>query len=224
MKDATILLLLIVISMGMTWSSAPAGDDFISLFDGKTLKGWVKRGGWANYAVEDGMIVGSTVPGSPNTFLCSKDFGDFELEFDVLCDVELNSGVQIRSHLYDKETKISIAGRERTVKVGEVYGYQVEITYQERGVAGGIYDERRRGWLEDLSDKPHARKAFKDSQWNHYRVVAKGDRIRTWVNGVPCADLRDSLDRSGFIGLQVHSIEGEKIHRVRWKNIRIREL
>src|SRR6266568_7288567 len=79
---------------------------WISLFDGKMLDGWTVKGGNAAYKVEDGMIVGTTVERSPNTFLCRGPYSDFVLEFDVLCDKPLNSGVQIRSHTYEKDTPL----------------------------------------------------------------------------------------------------------------------
>lgn len=227
MKSIAPLFVMVALSVLIVWAASFADDGkFVPLFDGKSLDGWTVKGGWAPYIVEDNMIVGTTSEGSPNTFLCKGPFGDFELQFDVLCDVELNSGVQIRSHIYEEDTPFSIGdGRERMAKAGEVYGYQVEITHQSRGVAGGIYDERRRGWIDDLSDNGlRAKQAFKNGEWNHYRIVARGDRIQTWINGVPCADLQDSMDSSGFIGLQVHSIRGGDTYKVRWKNINIKEL
>jgi hypothetical protein len=72
--------------------------DWVSLFDGKSLDGWVQKNGTATYRVENGAIVGRTAEGSPNSFLCTvKDYADFELEFEVKVDDALNSGVQIRS-------------------------------------------------------------------------------------------------------------------------------
>ena len=68
-------------------------------------------------------------------------------------------------------------------------GERPEIDPADRGWSGGIYDEGRRGWLNDLSTNPAARYAFKQNDWNHYRIEAIGDRIRTFVNGVPAADL-----------------------------------
>ncbi len=204
--------------------AAPAAD-WISLFDGKTLDGWEIKEGKASYTVEDGMIVGATVAGSRNTFLCKGPFSDFILEFDVLCDKALNSGVQIRSHTYEKDTPLeSKKGQIRPA--GDVYGYQCEIAEAERGVSGNFWDEARRTkWLDDFTNKPEAAKAFKNDEWNHYRIVAQGDRIRSWVNGVPCADFHDDLDASGFIGFQVHSIPANAgPYKVRWKNIRLREL
>lgn len=188
--------------------SAPAWQP---LFDGKTLAGWKLRNGSASYAVEKGEVVGRTVAGSPNSFLCTdKLYGDFELEFEVKVDPALNSGVQIRS--------MSVPGYQD----GRVHGYQVEIDPTERGFSGGLYDEARRGWLQDLSKNEKGREAFKNGNWNKYRVLAKGDRFETWVNGVKCVDYRDSMTKFGFIALQVHSHEKTGLE-VRWKNVRIKD-
>ncbi len=207
-------------------AQSPKASGWVSLFDGKSLDGWVVKGGTATYHIDKDMIVGTTVAKSKNTFLSTKrDYADFELELEVRCDKELNSGIQIRSHVYAKDTpQASKQGRMR--EKGEVYGYQCEITTSDKCVAGNFWDEGRwTKWHDDLTKKPGACAAFKDGEWNHYRIVAQGDRIRSWVNGVPCADFRDTLDASGFIGLQVHSIPaGKGPYQVRWKKIKIREL
>ena len=81
-------------------TNLPATDQWTSLFNGSSLDGWIQRGGKANYSVEDGCIVGTTVPKTPNSFLCTeKDYGDFILEYEFKIDPRLNSGVQIRSQL-----------------------------------------------------------------------------------------------------------------------------
>ncbi len=186
---------------------------WVSLFDGKTLDGWTQKNGTATYRVEDKTIVGTTVEGSPNSFLCSdKDYADFELEFEVLVDNRLNSGVQIRSHSLEDYRK------------GRVHGYQVEIA--EGGFSGFIYDEARRGkWVDqDQCDEQASKTAFKKDEWNHYRVVCIGESMRTWINGIPIADIADDMTASGFIGLQVHSFKGDSPAEVRWRNIRIREI
>jgi len=180
------------------------------LFNGESLDGWEIKGGFAEFAVEDGVIVGTSVPGSPNTFLCTRrHYGDFILEFEVKVDQGLNSGVQIRSH--------AVPGYYG----GSVYGCQVEIA-SVPGTGGGIYDERRRGWLDKPGPESEARGAFKAGGWNKYRVEASGAWIRTWVNDVPVAEMADCMDLVGFIGLQVHSA-GE-IKSVRWRNVRIKDL
>jgi len=173
------------------------GSGWKNLFDGRTLDGWEVRGGFAKYHVEDGVIVGTTVEGSPNTFLCTKkQYGDFILEFEVKCDPRLNSGVQIRSHVYKKDTTQEVWRRDKKVKVvrkaGHVYGYQVEISSEQTGSSGGVWDEARKSmWLYNARENAKASKAFKDNQWNKFRIACIGDSIKTWVNGVPCTDLRD---------------------------------
>lgn len=184
---------------------------FVPLFDGQSLNGWVQRGGSAKYHVEGNTIVGTTVPNTPNSFLCTKEtFADFELELEFRIDEGLNSGVQIRSHSLPD------------YKEGRVHGYQVEIDPSERAWTGGIYDEGRRGWLYDLKDNTAAQQAFKHGEWNHLRIVAKGESIKTWLNGVPAADLIDGQTRSGFIALQVHSTQSSTPLHVRWRRIQIK--
>ena len=213
-----------------------AASEWQDLFDGRTLEGWRQLNGTATYEVVDGAIVGTTAPGSPNSFLATtREFGDFVLELEFKVDPRLNSGVQIRS-----ESRPSF-------KNGRVYGYQVEIDpspdpYSKqpanldaagapvapgaapRSWTGGIYDEQRRGWLQDLTDRPAAREAFRPGQWNHLRIEAIGPWIRTWVNGVAAADTVDGLTRRGFIALQVHAVKQEDPLQVKWRNLRIREL
>ena len=196
-------------------ASAGAEDDWIPLFNGKDLEGWVQRGGEANYAVEDGAIVGTTVPKTPNSFLCTeKEYGDFVLEVEFQVDPELNSGVQFRS-----ESKAEYEN-------GRVHGYQCEIDPSDRGWTGGIYGEGKRGWLAPLGNNLRARYAFRQGEWNRFRIVAVGNRLRTWINGVPAASLDDEEPvKKGFIALQVHGVGNrEDPIQVRWRNVRIQEI
>jgi len=187
-------------------------EPWVDLFDGKTLNGWTQKGGKANYKVVDGTIVGSTVHNTPNSFLTTdKMYGNFILELDYKVDPTMNSGIQIRSNSYPYYNN------------GRVHGYQVEIDPSERAWSAGIYDEARRGWLNSLEDNPKAQKAFKQNAWNHYRIEAIGDTLKTWINGIPAAYLIDDKTASGFIGLQVHNIS--KKHKagteIIWKNVKI---
>ena len=199
-------------------------EETIDLFNGKDLAGWTKRGGAATYAVEDGAVVGRSVPNTSNTFLATdKEYDNFILELDFMIDdTDFNSGVQIRSH--------SLPEHQR----GRVFGYQVEIDPTDRAYTAGIYfeggsPEREGGWLQDLSKNEAARQAFKHNEWNHLKVVADGRNIKTWLNGVPAADYTDNDDKafipSGFIALQVHGVgDDTETKEVRWKNIKLTEL
>lgn len=187
-----------------------SGASWQSLFDGETLNGWIRRGGQALFEAQDRAIVGTTVSGEPNSFLCTENhYADFILTLEVKVDSDLNSGIQIRSH-----------SRE-DYRNGIVHGYQVEVDPSERAWSGGIYEEGRRGWLYDLKDNEAARKTFRVGQWNRYRILAIGDTIRTWVNGIPAAHLVDSMTPKGFIGLQVHATSGDTPKRVYWQNLEI---
>ncbi len=186
------------------------------LFDGKTLNGWKIVAGKAPYAIEDGMIVGTMVKGSPNSFLITeKEYGNFILELDVKLEgTETNSGVQTRSHY-------NPAGNKGN---GLVFGRQMEIDPTPRAWTGGIYDEARRLWLYPLELNTPAKSAYKSEEFNHYKIECIGNEIKTWVNGIPTAYVIDTLDKTGFIALQVHGI-GTKDHldgkKVYFKNITI---
>lgn len=190
-------------------ADANVKDTWEFLFNKKDLEGWKQLGGEANYHVENGAIVGTSVKGTPNSFLCTeKMYSDFILELEVKADSGLNSGIQIRSNSSPEHDR--------------VHGYQVEIDPTERGFNGRIWDEaRRRKWLDTLTDTTAVQSAFKPGEWNKFRIEALGSSIKTWINGVPIAEITDTMTARGFIGLQVHKINKEEPLQVHWRNIRI---
>ena len=231
---AILLSALLVGVVGAT-AFAALSEPMEPLFDGKSVDGWVKRGGNAEYRVENGEIIGVSCVNTENTFLCTpRTYGDFVLDADVKIDEGLNSGIQIRSEVFDDPKEVTAVvedGTEKNIKIpaGRVHGYQVEIDPTDRAFSGGIYDEARRGWLykPEGDDHKEARAAFKRDQWNHYHIECHGDSIKTWINGVPVADLHDDMTPAGFIALQVHSIGNDKAmagKEVRWRNLKIAEL
>ena len=183
-----------------------------NLVVGEELEGWSTKGGEAPYRVEGSTIIGTSVHDSPNTFLTTdKRYGDFIMEVEYKVDSSMNSGIQIRSNSHDYYQN------------GRVHGYQVEIDPSERSWSGGIYDEGRRKWLVPLENNEEAQAAFKQNEWNKYRIEAIGDTIQTWINGVPASHLIDDKTGEGFIALQVHSIgkDDEAGKEVRWRNLHI---
>ncbi|WP_335308729.1 3-keto-disaccharide hydrolase [Sphingomonas phyllosphaerae] len=177
------------------------------------LAGWHKVGGNATYDVVGGELVGRAEQGKANSWLVSDaQYGDFIIEFDAKTDAVLNSGVMIR-------------GQSRPdYRNGVVFGYQAEIDPSKRAWSGGLYDEQRRQWLYTLGRNEAARRAFRPGDWNHYRVEAIGNRLRTWINGVPAADIVDDTDARGFIAFQVHAIPDADAARhpeARFRNVRM---
>jgi len=192
-------------------SDATAPDhDWQSVFNGRNLLGWQKRDGHAHFWVDDEAIVGETVAGSPTTFLCTdRKFGDFVLRFEVKFDGEpVNSGFQVRSKV-DPDR-------------GRVIGPQVEIEGAP-GETGYIYAAGQGHWHSPEQPK---KDVMRNDGWNSFKVRAEGDRIRTWVNGTPVADVSGpDIPRRGFLALQVHYVpEGEGPYRTRFRNIQLREL
>ena len=155
-----------------------------SFFNGKDLSGW--RGNEKLWSVEGGEIVGRS-PGIPrNEFLVSElAVEDFELKLQVKLEPNKeNSGIQFRSELRPD---------------GLVRGYQADIG---EGWWGKLYEEHGRALLWDKPADQHV----KPGEWNNYRIVAEGSRIRTYLNGNLCVDLDDPQGaRRGIIALQIHS-------------------
>ncbi|MCG8510990.1 MAG: DUF1080 domain-containing protein, partial [Rhodospirillales bacterium] len=214
-------------------------DGFAPLFDGKTLDAFTIEGGKAKYKVADGVIVGHSVPNTPNTFLTTKKvYGDFILEYEFKNDPALNSGVQVRSHAYDESKTYDIDGKERKIAAGRMHGYQIEIDTnpdRNRMWSAGVFEEGRRGWLypgkmggdgEKFTEQ--GRKLTKVAEWNTVRVEARGNTIKTYLNGELRTDMTDTwngYDKTGHIAFQVHGVgKREEPMYVSWRNLRIKEL
>jgi quinoprotein glucose dehydrogenase len=220
-----------------------ADSDWIQLFDGKTLNGWVHMNGSHTFVVEDGAIVGRTVEGSVNSFLCSlREFDDFELELETYIDPLTNSGVQIRT----KVRPVTEPGPADIMAAGRVNGPQVEIRRFYKGLptTGLLYGEAlRTNWLSSQQKIENGHPYFVAEGWNKLRIVAKGPRIQTWVNGHLIEDLTNEqvykTHAKGFIGLQIHGIGEREVSQpenatlgitksqplmVKFRNIRVRPL
>jgi hypothetical protein len=186
--------------------------------------------GQAKYEVKDGVLIGTTVDGSPNTFLAKGPFKDFELQFEVKVDDQLNSGVQVRSHIAKEGDPVPEGAKgNKPLPAGRLYGPQCEIAVD--GTAGNFYDEARRGTWWSILTKTDAvrtdaaKAAFKKGEWNHYRIVVQGDHYQSFVNGVKTADFSQPGDPEGHIGFQVHGIKkGDGPYSVRWRAVKFKSL
>jgi len=225
--------------------SPSSSSGWIQLFDGKSLNGWVHMNGAHNFTVEDGAIVSRTVERSSgiNSFLCSlQEFDDFELELETYIDPVINSGIQIR-------TKVRpVPGTASAFEsfAGRVNGPQVEIRRHYKGLptTGVLYGEALgRGWLSSQKKIEEGHEYYIDEGWNKLRIVAKGPRIQSWVNGHLIEDyVDDELYKThsrGFIGLQAHGLSERELALpvnagrgitpsqpliVKFRNIRVRPL
>lgn len=221
------------------YAKDPDSVEWQALFDGETLDGWQQHSGEAKYSVEEGCIVGTSVPKTGNSFLCTdKEYSDFIFECEFQVDPQLNSGIQFRSQFFDEPTEVPAGdGKTKKVPADRVHGYQYEIDVEPeraRMWAGGVYDEARRGWLYPGQKGGSGEEFSKQGQkitnvegWNKVRIECVGNSIKTFLNGESRANFEDDLTPAGIIALQVHGVGNneEKIGKqVRWRNIRIKDL
>ena len=170
----------------------------VSLFDGKTLKGWktVDLADEKLWFVADSAIrSGDGVKKIPaNTYLyTTREYGDFEFRclFRLSGDPKtgmINSGIQYRSIVEGKK----------------MVGYQADIG---DGYWGDIYDEHRRGKLAG-GDLRTLRHLLKEDGWNSYIIRCKGNRHELYINGVKTCDYIENdsqIPQKGVIAVQIHS-------------------
>jgi quinoprotein glucose dehydrogenase len=225
--------------------TTPFDTDWIQLFDGSTLNRWVHMNGAHTYTVEDGAIVGRTVESSAsiNSFLCSlQEFDDFELELETMVDRITNQGIQIRTQV----RPVQGSGRGNESFAGRINGPQVEVRryYKGQPTTGLLYGEALgTGWLSSQATIDQGHRHFIDEGWNRLRIVARGPRIQTWVNGNPVEDLVNEAvyktHPKGFIALQIHGLSQRELDAPaaagsgltvnqplisRWRNIRVKPL
>jgi len=215
------------LGLGAGLQGAEKGAKWVSLFDGKTFKGWKQQQGEAKFTIRDGAIIGTVTEGVPaNSFMVTEElFGDFIFEAEFKADAGINSGVQFRSAVANETTK-------------RLHGYQFEIDPNPRALTGGLYEEGRRGWFRPEKNngdpqvawaKQHAAK-FKAGQWNTMRIEARGNQIKTYLNGNLMADYVDQDEKvrikRGFFGLQVHSTKNAELFgkEVAFRNLRVQKL
>jgi len=190
-------------------------EGFVSLYNGESLDGWTPRGGTCTFEARGDSIVGTTMPGSPSTYLSTTrdDFTDFIFTAELKWEVDGNSGIMFRAQ--------SKPGKDEEV----VFGPQAEMEgfSQDRGWSGGIYGQSAGGWLYPLwlDDHQEARQALKKGEWNRLTIKAVGKTIKTWVNGIPAAHYQTDKYFKGFFSLQVHSGNQGTIH---FRNIKVKEI
>lgn len=185
-------------------STAFSVTGYKKLFNGKDLSGW-KIHGTEKWYVDNGELVCESGPDKGYGYLSTeKSYDNFILDLNFKLEANGNSGVFIRSDI--DGTKIS--------------GWQVEVAPPMNNT-GGIYESYGRGWI--AKPAPEDEKVLKATDWNKMRIKVVDDEVTTYLNGKKMVYLKDEKigQGKGFIALQIHDGGGIK---VRWKDIRIKEL
>jgi arylsulfatase A-like enzyme len=202
-----------------TFEVGLGNDGWISLFDGKSLKGW-RQPDQPNEKLAEQIpeltgikVVNGEIHLSPDPqvfYLHTREFTDFILELEAkMPEEDFDSGVGFRCVL-PKEA-------------GLPKGYQSEISDIR---SGGIFDIGV-GWVNPQEEKEQIDAFVKRTntflqpgKWNQIRVRCKGSHIKTWVNGQLSSDIKDDTHKSGTIGLQHHCKAG----LYHFRNLRILEI
>jgi hypothetical protein len=177
----------------------------VDLFNGNDLTGW-EQYGTEKWYVADGLLICESGPDKDYGYLATREYyNDFDLTVDFKQDADGNSGVFLRSY----------------IKKGvEISGWQCEVAPPNQHT-GGIYESYGRGWL--IKPEPEKESVLKMGEWNTMRIVAKGDNVTTWLNGVEMINIEDGKIGSGQgrIALQIHDGGGIKVS---WKNLKLTQL
>jgi hypothetical protein len=189
---------------------------FVAMFNGKDLSGWTSKGGTSKFTAKDGVLTGTCVPGEDSTYLCTEkvDYADFIFTCEMKWEVNGNSGVMFRSQAKTQKDREIVFGPQA----------EMEADKGDRQWSGGIYGQSCGGFFYPLWLKEHkeARAALKLTEWNRLTIMAKGNVVKTWVNGVPVAHwVGEGTYAKGAFGLQIHK---GKEGTILWRDLRVKEL
>ena len=181
-------------------------SEFTSLFDGKTLKGWLASPG-GKWEVKDGVFLGTSQKTDKRhgILFSEKEYCDFILraKFRVL---QGNSGFYFRAD--NRNTPI------------RAYGFQAEIDRTQN--TGGLYETGGRAWVARPDQKAIRERKYQPGEWTDLEIHAVGKDVSVRINGIPSTKLKNDPGRTkGFFGLQLHG--GQDMH-VEYKDIRLKNL
>ena len=204
-------------------------DEFKNLFDGKSLEGW--KGDKMVWRVENNTIVGETTAEHPiksNTFLIyEKDQpSDFELVAEFKISDGGNSGIQYRSSTVDS-IPFTLKGYQADIDGGNVYTGQ---NYEERGRGflakrgeTAVLEKDQQPRITSIANGDSLKSVIKSGDWNEIHIIAKGNRLRHFINGNLMSDVTDNDANlrmmKGLIGFQVHAGPPMKVE---YRNIKIK--
>ena len=155
--------------------------EWTRLFNGRNTNGWTNPLDRGNVTAGDGVL---ELSGDQSFFLLSEDtYADFA--FETWVNADTTGGIMFRN-----------PGANR------VAGYSVDVDPTDSMMTGSLYSESDSTYLKDISGESHSQMAFKPDGWNYVRVLADGENLRVWVNGITTAEVTDGAEASGRIGLQ----------------------
>ena len=236
--------LALTIALALATPVRPAEEGFVSIFDGKSLKGWhpsaktghsraSKNETGGKWVVKDGVIIGSQdIPGNGGIIITDEAYGDFEVIVEMNNDFGPDSGLFLRSTEDGKAWQAMIDYHSGGNLMG-IYGEGLQAKPSVRNYTFGSTPEI----IVPTTNSPVALPVLPESwkffwrhgQWNELRarIVANPPHITTWINGIKIMEWQETEVRhpaTGGIALQVHGGGNHTNEFVRYRNIHIKKL
>ncbi len=245
------VMLAVLLTIGSHVSSVAQKKEkgFVQIFDGKTLKGW--DGDTKYWRVENGHLVGEI---TPETLLKTNSFiiwrggepGDFELKGSVKIAKDGNSGINYRSEQLT-DVPFALKGYQADIDgknnyTGQNYEERKRTTLAYRGQKTTIKqytgentpeavraNVKNNAWTGfevtgSLGRSDSLKTLIKSEDWNDFHIIAKGNRLQHYVNGVLMSDVTDNDTvngkKKGLLGVQVHVGPPMKVE---YKDLRIKQ-
>jgi len=219
LMNRCLLYFLLFVSLTTSVNAQPP-KAWKSLFNGKDMTGWTQVEKIANIHIADNsFVIHMTANTHRHAYIrTNSKYKNFILELDVKKDTIYDSGIMLRC-VSTPDSLVSLQG------------YQVKLDpHPERMWNGSVFDDFgddknfRYHWFYTIEHDDRARTAFKNMQWNHFRIEAIGNNIKVWINNVPIVNMLNDKYKDGYIALKLHYLqnkpENEK-YSAQFKNIRI---
>ena len=207
-------------------------EGYQQLFDGKTLKGW--EGDTTYWRMENGILVGEITPATllkTNSFLIWRAgvTENFELKTFFRITAEGNSGINYRSEEFPG-VPFALKGYQADIDGKNTY---TGLNYEERGRTflarrgekARIETGKKPEVVAKLGSDESLLAKIKTNDWNEYHLIAKGNHLQHYINGVLMSEVTDddkeNRKSSGLLGVQVHVGPPMKVE---YRNMRLKKL
>ncbi len=177
-------------------------DEWVSLFDGKTLTNWKVGEHPATFSVADGAIVvfGERAHLFYEGPLKNHDFKNFEFKLSVMTTPGSNSGIFVHTAFQEEGWP------------SKGYEIQVNNSHTDWRRTGSVYA------LQDVREAP-----AKDNEWFTQHIIVKGNKITVMVNDKVINEYSEkdpAKITTGTVALQGHDPKS----KVFYKDIMIKSL
>ena len=151
----------------LTVAGSVGAQQPVLLFDGSSLAGWVRTDGKPvedDWEVVDGTLHLKDKPSGGANLFSEEEFTDFDLEFEWKIAPGGNNGLKYRVRKYGNQ----FLGIEYQILDDAAHDLH------PRGMTGSLYELYEPSGVKQL--KPVG-------EFNHSRVVVRGNHIAHWLNG-----------------------------------------